>query len=109
MRYYQDEEQNKIHLIFERGGTLYFIERIDTNEFWYDSFWSKISHTGNVKDSNGDSWAKEIDVGTLSGAFLTKEQAENRLPIYEGGCETCGNGAKEIKCIVSEHEFSDIN
>lgn len=85
--------------IFQKGGILYLIERADKEEFLCKGFPTK-------EIRNREQWSKEIDFFTIM--FLTKEDAEAKLPFFkltEGGCPCCGNDSTNIKVKITEHEF----
>lgn len=87
----------------EHGGTLWVIERKDTNEVL----------TVNIQIWRTDRphppkylWIK--GVGYSTKCFLTKEDGENELNIlrpFVGGCPHCGNNSTPMPCVVREHEW----
>lgn len=99
----EHEYRMKAVEVYQKGGTLWLIERKDTNEFLYHFF--QIQRTDKIY-KKWDAWKKSIDVLTVF--FLTKEDAEKELPflkLLEGGCSCCGNGAKNVEVEITEHEF----
>ena len=104
MRFYKDGEQEEIYKIFNEGGILYFIERTDTNQFFYEPFRIMFSHESYIPDRD-IGWDNVINCGTLSGSFLTKEEAEKYNNFTQLGCRYCGHGSKSISTKVTEHEF----
>ena len=106
MRFYKDGEQDKINKIFGEGGTLWFIEKPDTGEFFYTSLFN-IATSPAV---NNGSWQTTLDWHTLTEAYLTEEEAlERAAAITTGGCSCCGHGSEVVKTRVTEHEFIDTN
>lgn len=104
-RFYEDGELDEIHRRFKEGGTLYFIERTDTNDFFYTPLVMTTSNDHFIPD-RFTAWSDKINLTTvLSGGFLTRESAEKENNFTECGCRYCGNGSKKIPTIVSEHEF----
>lgn len=102
------EYREEVYRIFNEGGILYFIERTDTNEYYYEPLRNTASNSPYIPDSN-IAWSKTIDWFTLSGAFLSKEDAEEYQPKpTEGGCRYCHHGAIEIPTIITEHEFVPV-
>src|SRR5687768_3149521 len=102
-----DNYFNKCMEVYKSGGTLWLIERTDTNEFCYREL-----KTINTSDPSSwlDTflWSKEISFFTVF--FLTKEDAEEELKysfmdLREGGCHCCGHGATPIPYQITEHEF----
>ncbi len=99
------EYSSKCLNILEDGGTLWLIERTDTNEFCYRELkmWQS-----NKPETWSDSfrWSKHISFFHL--LFLTKEDAEDELKqinLREGGCSCCGHGAVDLPLAITEHEF----
>lgn len=104
-RFYEDGELDEIHRRFKEGGILYFIERTDTNQFYYSPPIMTTSNDLFIPD-RFTAWSESINLTTvLSGAFLTKERAEEENNFTECGCRYCGNGSNKIPTIVREHEF----
>ncbi len=103
-RFYKEEEQEQVHNRFNNGGVLWFIERTDTNQFFYEPLRIERSHDEFVPDSGVD-WMDNISLFGLSGAFLTKEDAEKYNNFTQGGCRYCGNGSKKIPTKITEHIF----
>ncbi len=97
------EYRMEIGEIYHKGGTLWLIERKDTNEFLYRHFTLQRSDSPYKK---WEAWSKDINILTIG--FLTKEDAEKELPflnLLEGGCSCCGHGSKNVEIEITEHEF----
>jgi len=104
-RFYEDGEMDEINRRFNEGGILYFIERTDTHQFFYEPLRMKTTADPYIPDEYVD-WSDTIHfMMILSGGFLTKEAAEKENNFTECGCRYCGNGSKKIPTIVTEHEF----
>lgn len=90
---------------YQDGGTLWLIERTDTNMFCYKEI--KFRYT-NKPETWCDSYLWSKDIHFFTCFFLTKEDAENEIKhmnLTEGGCSCCGHGSKQIPVIITEHEF----
>lgn len=95
------EYEIAVDKIFSEGGTLWFVERTDTNEFLSLSLPSILGGP-----RLGINWMPEINEFCLCYAYLTKEDAESMdYSFSEGGCSSCGHGSEKIPIIVTEHEF----
>lgn len=103
-RYFKDGEQEEINKRFDNGGILWFIERTDTNQFFYEPLLLKSSNDPFVPDEN-TGWSNTLTHYNLTGAFLNKEDAEKYDTFTECGCRYCGNGATKIPTKITEHEF----
>lgn len=101
--------------VFNNGGTLWVVERTDTNQFLMKE--SALMGRPSMHDIphilRKNKWvdqipsASEIFMYSRENFYPTKELAEKFSPktITEGGCECCGNGSKEVPFILTEHEF----
>ncbi len=91
---------------FKEGGTIWLIERTDTNEFYYPDLSPHI-HTFCKGDSERHcQWHKEISIMVAAKGFLTKEDAEKykwHRDGFERGCPNCGHGG--VPVTITEHEF----
>lgn len=98
---YRDECFNR----FNNGGTLWIVERTDTNEFLSPNL--EMSSANKLR-SKPFVWAKKLTFMEAMVAYLTKEDAEKDLPfllLREGGCVCCGAGSTPIPVEIREHEF----
>jgi len=103
MRFYKDREQDEIHRRYNEGGTLWFIEKVDTGMYHY----IPVVDTTNVHSAaspfNG-AWTNTIDWHTLTGAFLTEADATTVAEtITEGGCDCCGSGSTPVITNIIDH------
>lgn len=90
---------------FKEGGALWFIQRTDTNQFWYQPFRMRTTAHRHEPDEHV-AWADAIHLMMiLLGGFLTKEDAEKYNNFTESGCRYCGHGSHKISTIIIEHEF----
>lgn len=110
----QDIEWRKwVTEIMEKGGSLWVVERTDTNQCLikeldlnlispHDTF----SILPNWKET-----LPNLNNGVLhcsaASFYPTKELAKKFAPkeIREGGCRCCGNGSKKVPIKLTEHEF----
>jgi len=106
-----EEYITKCFDIYKNGGTLWTIERTDTNEFYCLIPKMGVSSRPETwKDTY--IWNKKISFVTI--LFLTKEDAEKELQenmfmrFTEGGCHCCGHGSTEIPIAITEHEFVQV-
>jgi len=109
MRYFEDGQIEEVYKRFDEGGILYFIKRTDTNQFFYTPMHIGFVHDYRGPDSNVG-WEDSIgSLNSRSGAFLTREDAEEKAEMWggftQGGCRHCGNGSEPIPTIVIENEF----
>lgn len=91
---------------FNEGGTLWLIERTDTNEFYRAPTEPHIHTFGKGYNTRHCSWSKTIDVFIAVSGFLTEEDAKQFQFTRDGieyGCSNCGYGGTPVK--VTEHEF----
>ena len=103
IRTFEKEEQEEIFRITQEGGVLFLIERIDTNEFCTTEPYVGITPHEPLPKTK---WDARIGYFIGTEMFLTKEDAKKHNKGFrEGGCECCGDGSKEIKTKVTEHEF----
>lgn len=97
---------------YENGGTLWVIERTDTNQFLVNKKGFHERYTNGVLDA--DKWYDTLP--QLNNGFFyfstedyypTKELAEKFAPkeLREGGCDCCGHGSVNIPIRLTEHEF----
>ena len=104
-RFYQKGEFEEIYQRFNEGGILYFIERKDTNQFYSERMLMMNTSHANHPDEEVE-WLDSLGgIFGLSGAFLTKEDAEKHNHFTQGGCRHCEHGSTKIPTIVTEHEF----
>ena len=104
MRLYKDGEQDAIHKIFSSGGTLYFIEKPGTGKFHYIPLVNLMTPT--VSGWPRGLRTDKVDWHTLTGAYLTREDAMKIADkLTEGGCDCCGHGSVLVDTVVTEHEF----
>ncbi len=103
----KDKYLEKCLDIFQNGGTLWLIERADTNEFCYKQMkeWQS-----NKPETWVDTYLWSKDISFFTVFYLTKSDAENKLNspfmnLTEGGCRCCGHGASNIPITITEHEF----
>lgn len=101
--------------VMENGGSLWVVERTDTNQFMVRRSNFKIRSSNDPPASfNPIEWQDNIP--QYKGSFLnfltedfypTKELADKFAPkeIREGGCKHCGNGSKKVPIKLTEHEF----
>jgi len=106
---YSKEEYMKVLDIKKNGGTLFLIERTDTNEFYYtmSAMNSSMSNSENFGKSH-TCWSSEIVDVPFTAMYLTREDAEetNKVGFNDGtGCFTCGHGSNKLETIVTEHQF----
>ncbi len=105
VRIYKINEQEEIYKIFSEGGTLWFIERPDTNEFFYRP--PEVLEVHQMSAFPDGMWTDNIDWHTLTEAYLTMADAVNAADsVTEGGCHCCGHGAEIIPTIAAKHEFT---
>lgn len=105
MRIFDQEYQSQCFNIYEKGGILYLIERIDTHEFLYKEL---KAFQSNKPSTYHDSYKWNKNISYFTVFFLTQEDAQNFLKIVEmkeGGCHCCGHGKTDIAIQVTEHEF----
>jgi len=105
-RIHEEKEMNEIFNRFNNGGVLWFFERTDTNEIYYENCFA-MRHTHQYVHPDEDiRWGKTPDLVMLNFAFLTKEDAEKHKPkITVGGCRYCNHGSTDIPIDIVEHEF----
>ena len=98
----ENEYMDKVHEIFQKGGTLWFYERVDTNEFPQLNMELKAVHDPTPQQR----WSAPIGMINLYHAFLTEEDAINaKLTFKEGHCIHCMHGGGIVETIITEHEF----
>lgn len=111
---FDSEWYNIVSNVMENGGTLWVVERTDTNQFLIEDIDLSIHTSSEPFNPFEDRvrWRDTIpqanDFGFSRQSFYpTKELAERFAPkeITEGGCRCCGNGSKQIPLRLSEHEF----
>jgi hypothetical protein len=99
------EYMEKCHDIYMNGGTLFMIERTDTNEFCH----RKLNLSKSNEPSFGKkhyAWSKDISMFTLF--YLSKYDAEKELKfmnLQEGQCDCCGRGGTVIPVNITDHLF----
>ena len=82
----RSEYLDEVYRIFEEGGTLWVVERIDTNEFPVRRI-GIMNTSRNQPPRKGRKWSKTISFVNLPYAFLKKEDAHpDVLNFMEGGC-----------------------
>ena len=101
----EKEYLDEVYSRYYSGGTLWFIERTDTNQFvHYNPFDIMERHSGPQQPE----WHDEIGRIHIFDAYLTKEDAEGQIEFYkfrEGGCYCCGHGSTPIPTKATEHQF----
>ncbi len=104
-RIYNEKQTEEVYKRFMKGGTLWFIERTDTNCFLFEPI--TLNTHSHLPPIGKIEWAETISIFILSGAFLTKGDAEIHSNLTEGGCSCCGHGSKPIPIKITEHLFED--
>lgn len=104
--------------IMEEGGSLWVLERTDTNQFMVRGLDFRLHKSGEPFSVHDYEWRDEFpslhkaEFGNMayfktSDLYPTKELAEKFAPknITEGGCRCCGNDSTNIPTVITEHQF----
>ncbi|MFA7307591.1 MAG: hypothetical protein WC026_13065 [Hyphomicrobium sp.] len=115
---FDNEWRIMVEGIMENGGSLWVIERTDTNQFMIRdldfTIDSRVSFFKPPEWKDKFPTLNQLPYGKIlmfmaEDLYPTKELADKFAPkeILEGGCEHCRNGAIQIPIKLTEHKFKN--
>lgn len=105
---FDKEYRDEVYRRYNESGTLFFVKRTDTNQYYCEPFFLYNS-PHQYKDADYKvSWVENIGLFELSGGFLTTEDAKQYVGKFtQGGCRHCLHGSEEIPTIIVELKFEN--